>query len=144
MFGNLHQLMLPSFEQKGVELETVLREPELVLEADASLLEQMLINLLVNALEAVKDRPQPKVVLAAESMGNRKVLLRVADNGVGIPADVRDQIFIPFFSTRKNGSGIGLSLCKQIVLLHKGTIQVQSVEGRGTAFLITLDGASGA
>jgi two-component system nitrogen regulation sensor histidine kinase NtrY len=144
MFGNLHQLMLPSFEQKGVELETVLREPELVLEADASLLEQMLINLLVNALEAVKDRPQPKVVLAAESIGNRKVLLRVADNGVGIPADVRDQIFIPFFSTRKNGSGIGLSLCKQIVLLHKGTIQVQSVEGRGTAFLISLDGASGA
>ncbi|RYY99409.1 MAG: HAMP domain-containing histidine kinase [Chitinophagaceae bacterium] len=139
LFGNLHGLMQPTFEQKGIELEIILRDPGLALEADASLLEQVLINLVVNAIEAVKERPEPRIVLSAEPAGNGKVLLRIADNGPGIPEEILDKIFVPFFSTRKTGSGIGLSLCKQIVLLHKGTIQVQSVAGKGTAFLITLD-----
>ncbi|MEO6541697.1 MAG: ATP-binding protein, partial [Ferruginibacter sp.] len=56
------------------------------------------------------------------------------DNGIGISADLMEKIFIPFFSTRKTGSGIGLSLCKQIMMLHKGNIKVQSVDGEGTAF----------
>jgi signal transduction histidine kinase len=60
----------------------------------------------------------------------------VADNGPGIPDELLDKIFIPFFSTKKNGSGIGLSLCKQIMMLHRGTIQVQSVPEEGTAFLL--------
>ncbi|HYK45957.1 MAG TPA: HAMP domain-containing sensor histidine kinase, partial [Parafilimonas sp.] len=59
-----------------------------------------------------------------------------ADNGPGIEDDVLDKIFIPFFSTKKNGSGIGLSLCKQIMMLHKGNIQVQSVKNEGTAFIL--------
>ncbi|GAA4325285.1 HAMP domain-containing sensor histidine kinase [Flaviaesturariibacter amylovorans] len=139
LFGNLHGLMQPTFEQKGIELEIILRDPELALEADASLLEQVLINLLVNAIEAVKERPAPRIVLSAEPTANGRVQLRLADNGPGIPEEILDKIFVPFFSTRKTGSGIGLSLCKQIVLLHKGTIQVQSVPGTGTAFLITLD-----
>jgi two-component system, NtrC family, nitrogen regulation sensor histidine kinase NtrY len=143
LFANLFQLMQPTCEQKGIDLEIVLREPDLALEGDASLLEQVLINLLVNAIEAVKERSEPRIVLSAEGQDNRKVLLKVADNGAGIPEEMLDQIFIPFFSTRKNGSGIGLSLCKQIILLHRGLIQVQSVPEKGTAFLITLNGAPG-
>jgi signal transduction histidine kinase len=65
-------------------------------------------------------------------------VIKVADNGMGMPPEVMENIFIPFFSTKKNGSGIGLSLCKQILLLHKGNIQVQSVEGVGTAFYLHL------
>jgi signal transduction histidine kinase len=60
----------------------------------------------------------------------------VADNGIGISPDLMEKIFIPFFSTRKTGSGIGLSLCKQIMMLHKGNIKMQSVEGQGSAFLL--------
>ncbi|HWN89038.1 MAG TPA: ATP-binding protein, partial [Chitinophagaceae bacterium] len=67
---------------------------------------------------------------------NRKTIIRVADNGSGMPAEILEKIFIPFFSTKKSGSGIGLSLCKQIMMLHKGNIQVQSVDGEGTAFLL--------
>jgi two-component system nitrogen regulation sensor histidine kinase NtrY len=63
-------------------------------------------------------------------------VIKVADNGMGMSPEVMENIFIPFFSTKKNGSGIGLSLCKQILLLHKGNIQVQSVEGVGTAFYL--------
>ncbi len=76
-------------------------------------------------------------MLSATNVHNR-VSIRVADNGTGIPPELLDKIFIPFFSTRKNGSGIGLSLCKQIIMLHKGNIQVQSIEGQGTAFMINF------
>ena len=138
LFGNLHQLMQPSFEQKNIELEIILREPELTLDADPNLLEQVLINLIVNAMEAVKEQPYPKIVLSAESLSLKKMVLKVADNGTGMPEELLDKIFIPFFSTKKTGSGIGLSLCKQIMMLHKGNIQVQSAEGRGTAFSLNF------
>lgn len=62
--------------------------------------------------------------------------MKVIDNGSGMNEDVMSNIFIPFFSTKKNGSGIGLSLCKQIMMLHKGNITVQSLEGKGTAFTL--------
>lgn len=136
LFANLHQLMQPTFEQKGTDLEIILRVPELQMQADASLLEQVFINLMVNALEAVKDKPEAKVVLSADQTLDKRIVLKVADNGQGMTPDVMEKIFIPFFSTKKNGSGIGLSLCKQIVMLHKGSIQVQSVEGQGTAFVM--------
>lgn len=134
LFANLHQLMQPTFEQKGTELEIILKNPELQMQADLSLMEQVFINLIVNALEAVKEKEQPRIILSADQTLDRKIILKVADNGQGMPEEVMDKIFIPFFSTKKNGSGIGLSLCKQIVMLHKGTIQVQSREGQGTVF----------
>jgi two-component system nitrogen regulation sensor histidine kinase NtrY len=136
LFGNLHQLMLPTFEQKNIELEIILRDPEVFFEADPNLIEQVLINLIVNAIEAVKEQPNPRIILSADSLNMKKVILKVADNGTGMPEELMDKIFIPFFSTKKSGSGIGLSLCKQIVMLHKGTLQVQSVQGHGTVFLM--------
>ncbi|MDP4262384.1 MAG: HAMP domain-containing sensor histidine kinase [Bacteroidota bacterium] len=136
IFESLLQLMQPTLEQKNIELETILKDTDLVIEADTSLLEQMLINLVVNAIEAVKEKPNPRIVLTGYIANNRKTVIKVADNGNGISAEILDKIFIPFFSTKKNGSGIGLSLCKQIMMLHKGNIQVQSIEGEGTAFLL--------
>src|SRR4051812_1970303 len=133
-FANLHQLMQPTFEQKNIELEIILRDTDIAVEADQSLIEQVLINLIVNAIEAVKDQSSPKIILSADATSLKKVIIKVADNGIGMPEELMDKIFVPFFSTKKNGSGIGLSLCKQIVMLHKGTIQVQSVEGKGTVF----------
>jgi nitrogen fixation/metabolism regulation signal transduction histidine kinase len=136
LFANLHQLMQPTFEQKKVELEIILRNPDIQMLADVNLLEQVFINLIVNALEAVKEKESPKIILSADQSLDKKIILKVGDNGQGMPEEVMDKIFIPFFSTKKNGSGIGLSLCKQIVMLHKGTIQVQSVEAQGTVFVM--------
>ena len=138
LFENLHQLMQPTLHQKNIELEIILKDPDLSMEVDPSLIEQVLINLVVNAMEAVKEREHPRIVLSAAQSANNKIGIKVMDNGIGIAPELLDKIFIPFFSTRKNGSGIGLSLCKQIVMLHKGTIQVQSVEGGGTAFLLNI------
>ncbi len=134
LFEILHQLMEPTLVQKNIEMDIVLKDTDLILHADTSLIEQVLINLVVNAIEAVKDVANPTIVLSATSTLNKKILIKVIDNGFGMTEEVMDKIFIPFFSTKKNGSGIGLSLCKQIMMLHKGNIHVESREGEGTAF----------
>jgi signal transduction histidine kinase len=140
LFENLNNLMAPTLEKKHIELDIVLRDPTLAIEADLNLIEQVLINLVVNAIEAVKDKEDPRITLSAEILPNNRTIVKVADNGLGMPTELLDKIFIPFFSTRKTGSGIGLSLCKQIMLLHKGNIQVQSAEGLGSAFLLQFAG----
>jgi signal transduction histidine kinase len=137
LFENLNSLMTPTLEKKNIELEIILRDPMLTIDADINLIEQVLINLLVNAIEAVKDKEEPRITLSAENTG-AKTVVKVSDNGSGMPPEIVEKIFIPFFSTRKTGSGIGLSLCKQIMLLHKGNIQVQSSEGLGSSFLMTF------
>lgn len=136
LFENLHHLMQPTLALKNIDIEIILKDPELLLEADTNLVEQILINLVVNAIEAVKEKNDPRIVLSAYIANNKKTIIKVADNGTGMTEEVLDKIFIPFFSTKKHGSGIGLSLCKQIMMLHRGTIQVQSTEGEGTAFLL--------
>ncbi|AHM62849.1 integral membrane sensor signal transduction histidine kinase [Flammeovirgaceae bacterium 311] len=136
LFANLKRLMQPTLSQKNISLEIILKDQDISVQADPNLLDQVLINLLVNAIEATKNRPDARVVLSAYQVNDKQVEIKVADNGSGMSKEVLDKIFIPFFSTKKQGSGIGLSLCKQIIMLHRGTIQVQSVEGVGTAFLL--------
>ncbi len=136
LFENLFQLMQPTLDQKQIEMEIVLKDTDIVLEADVNLVEQVLINLVVNGVEAVKDRNDARIVLSAWYTSNNRVAIKVADNGAGMPPEVQEKIFIPFFSTKKNGSGIGLSLSKQIMMVHKGNIQVQSIPGSGTAFTL--------
>jgi signal transduction histidine kinase len=138
LFENLSSLMQPTLEKKHIGLDIILRDLSLGVEVDTNLIEQVLINLLINAIEAVKDRENPCITLSAEMQANHKIVIKVSDNGAGMPPELLDKIFIPFFSTRKTGSGIGLSLCKQIMLLHKGNIQVQSIEGTGSAFLLSF------
>jgi nitrogen fixation/metabolism regulation signal transduction histidine kinase len=138
LFGNLYQLMGPNLKQKNIEMEIIIKETDLQLELDVNLIEQVLINLLVNAMEAVKESEHPKISLSASTMSNNKIAIKITDNGMGISPELIDKIFVPFFTTRKNGSGIGLSLCKQIMLLHHGNIKVSSVVGRGSEFVMTF------
>lgn len=135
LFENLHSLMQPTLLQKNIELDIILKDPNLIFKADTALIEQVLINLLVNAIDAVKNTPKPLITLYAEFI-NDKTIIKINDNGIGIDEEVLDKIFIPFFSTRKNGSGIGLTLCKQIMMLHGGNIQVLSKPGEGTSFIL--------
>ena len=137
LFENIYLLLEPTLEKKQIELDIILKQPGITIDADMSLMEQVIINLLLNAIEAVKETPEPVITFTAEKSGTRTEI-RIADNGLGMPEDIQDKIFVPFFSTRKNGSGIGLSICRQIVLLHKGNIQVRSKEGEGSVFIITV------
>jgi len=136
LFENIHRLMQPTLLQKNIEAIIILKEPLLSVEIDAGLIEQVLINLILNAIDAVKSNPDPKIILSAYTDNDNKIIIKIADNGTGMDEEVLDKIFVPFFSTKKNGNGIGLSLCKQIMLVHKGSITVQSIENEGTAFYL--------
>lgn len=136
LFESLNYLMGPTIEKKGIELEIILNDPDIYIQADSSLIEQVLINLVLNAIDAVKEQTLPRIALSAFMNETKRIVIKVADNGPGIDDEVRDKIFIPFFSTKKNGSGIGLSLCKQIMVLHKGSIQALSRKNEGTAFIL--------
>ena len=138
LYENLYRLMSPSLEQKGIEMELIITDPSPALHVDRQLLEQVLINLITNAADAVREKANAKIILHASNSPNGKTVLKVIDNGRGIPDEILDKIFIPFFSTKKKGSGIGLSLGRQIIQQHKGSLHVQTEEGKGSIFSITI------
>jgi signal transduction histidine kinase len=138
LFEHVQQLMQPSIDKKEIDFEVILKDPLLTVSVDSGLIEQVLINLLLNAMDAVKEVAHPKITLNG-MLQNQKLIITVRDNGSGIPEEVLDKIFIPFFSTKKTGNGIGLSLCKQVMMLHRGYITVKSVENEGSIFSLTFD-----
>ena len=95
-----------------------------------------LINLLINAIQAVGKKADARINLNAFLNNQGRVIIEVEDNGPGIPDEVKEKIFIPFFTTKKDGSGIGLSLSRQIMRLHRGTINVNSIPGKKTVFTL--------
>ncbi|MCC3160013.1 HAMP domain-containing histidine kinase [Hymenobacter sp. 15J16-1T3B] len=138
LLETVHHLLLPKLQERGIALDLVLPDPQLRLQADRVLLEQVLINLVLNAVDALAGRPAPRITLTATAADAGRAVLSVADNGAGMDEETQEQVFVPFFTTKKNGSGIGLSLCKQIMLLHKGGIQLRSTPGVGSVFTLTL------
>ncbi len=106
---------------------------------DRTQIEQVLINLIKNAIEACAERENPHIQIEVSVSGKGDISIAVSDNGPGILPDVLDKIFIPFFSTKEKGSGIGLSLCKQIMHLHDGNIAVESSPEQGTRFTINFN-----
>ena len=133
VFSRVEQLLRPQFAESGIELHTEVDPPGLELTADPGQVEQVLINLLSNAREATEGGAGGRVDLSAH-LARGKVVVEVADNGPGIVEEALGKLFIPFFTTRQNGSGIGLSLCRQIMRLHRGSISVRSQPGVRTVF----------
>ena len=110
----------------------------LIIKADRIQIEQVLINLIKNASEALVSTKPPVITVSAGLDNNQRPLISVSDNGVGILPEVQERIFIPFFTTKKNGSGIGLSICKQIIHAHGGNLLVTSTLDEGSCFTIKL------
>jgi two-component system nitrogen regulation sensor histidine kinase NtrY len=134
LFQDACTLLEKQLAEKHIQAVVTVRPAALAVEADRQLLEQVLINLLLNAIRAVAAAPQPRIQLLAYLDEREQVVLEVVDNGTGISADILESIFIPFFTTDPGGSGIGLSLAQQIMQLHHGSIHVHSVEGAGSRF----------
>ena len=135
LFENIYQLLEPTLLQKNIDLDIILKDTRLILRADINLVEQALINLLLNAMEAVKEVNEPYISIAGISRDGYTII-KVQDNGVGMPLDIQEQIFTPFFTTKKTGTGVGLTLSKQIMLLHKGNLLLESEEGVGSTFIL--------
>lgn len=111
-------------------------ETDRTLQIDRAQIEQVLINLLKNAKEACGKKASPRIEVKMQPVFSWQCLITVSDNGDGILPEVQDKIFVPFFTTKPSGSGIGLSLCKQIMNRHGGNITVQSAVGKGSCFTL--------
>jgi nitrogen fixation/metabolism regulation signal transduction histidine kinase len=137
LFTRVNQLLSTDMEKHGVALIIHKPEEKITLLADFELIEQVLINLIKNAREAYEnDNKKEKVILVSAEIIDKQTMISVSDFGLGIDKEMLDQIFIPFFTTKKEGSGIGLPLSRQIMRLHKGTLEVKSVPGEGATFVM--------
>jgi two-component system nitrogen regulation sensor histidine kinase NtrY len=136
LFGRVQQLFAEQFHEKGIAFSTSVILDNLEVTADPDLIEQVLINLVLNSIGALSNSTAPQIRLESEIDKSGGVLIHVIDNGPGIPEELYDKIFVPFFTTRKEGSGIGLSLSKQIMRLHKGGITVHSIPDKETVFTL--------
>ncbi|MDB5417507.1 MAG: hypothetical protein JWP50_926 [Phenylobacterium sp.] len=135
--ASLDRLMAPMMTEAGVDYASSVTPKALTLEADPELLEQALINLLKNALEAVRGRPGAAVRLGVRLEDGQAALI-VEDNGPGLPIGDPEAVFVPFFTTKPGGSGVGLTLARQIALTHGGRLEHQARDGGGTVFRLVL------
>lgn len=126
-------------EWPDVALDITLRPGEITIDADPDLLAQAMINLLRNAAEAAsRHTDAPKVAMSFEKMGSGELAIAIRDNGPGVPEDIRRDIFLPFFTTRAEGTGVGLNLVRQIVFAHGGTIEIRESPLGGARFEMVL------
>jgi nitrogen fixation/metabolism regulation signal transduction histidine kinase len=133
------QILYDSLEKnQKVELFVDVSNPDLELFADQNLISQVLINLLKNALEANENNAEPRITIAANTDIDNRPELCVIDNGPGISEEKLDEIFVPFFTTKEKGSGIGLSISKQIMKVHGGNLKVRSVPDKETVFCLSF------
>jgi len=135
-FTRVETLMKSRLSDCGIRLLRIVEPETLELTADPNLLEQVMINLVLNAIHAVTDRKEPCIRLSASLSPENTIIITVEDNGVGITEEALEKIFIPFFTTNKQGSGIGLSLSRQILRKHNATISAHSVPDESTVFTL--------
>lgn len=133
-------LMSADAQADGIGLEAQCSDAGASIHVDAGQVEQVLINLVRNAIEALSGIADPKIVLRVVVNAQSEVLLQVIDNGAGIAAEHLDSVFVPFFTTKRNGSGVGLSVSRQLVQMNSGWIALRSLPGEGTTFTLKFPG----
>jgi two-component system nitrogen regulation sensor histidine kinase NtrY len=136
MFERVSRLLSEEISKRNIKLNCTVKPDKLEITADADQIEQVLINLVLNSLYALEGKENPEINLIGFIDRGGHGIIQVADNGPGIPGDIIEKIFIPFYTTRKGGSGIGLSLSQQIMRAHRGNIRVNSSPGEGTIFTL--------
>jgi signal transduction histidine kinase len=136
LFDRITVLYKAKFKESAIKLETQIIPSDLSIKADLELIEQVLINLIQNAMDAMQEISNPKLVIKAGKNEAGQVQISIIDNGKGISNDILEQIFLPFYSTKTNKSGIGLSLSQQIMMQHHGRLEVSSESGKGSTFIM--------
>lgn len=138
LFNRLEILYDSQVKKDKFELSFSVKEADLEIFADQNLISQVLINLIGNAHDSIENIPEGKILINAGTDHELHPEICVIDNGPGIPEENLDEIFIPFFTTRQNGSGIGLSVSRQIMKMHGGNLKVRSVPGKETIFCLSF------
>jgi nitrogen fixation/metabolism regulation signal transduction histidine kinase len=140
-FRGIDRLLAPTFRDRCVAYRSSVSPADLACVADPQLLEQAVINLLRNAADAVAGAREPRIEVTCE-LSDGRMVMAIADNGAGVPEARREQIFVPFFTTKAGGSGIGLNLARHVVLGHGGQLDVRANAPRGAVFTVTLPAAA--
>lgn len=138
ILSNVGNLMKEELKERGITLIDKVEPENISFTADGQLIEQVLINLLKNAVQALKEIENAEIKLMSFYNKRGRVTIQVIDNGPGILPEVLEKIFIPFFTTKPSGSGIGLALSRQILKLHNGSITAQSTPDKETVFTLTF------
>jgi signal transduction histidine kinase len=131
VFARLQRLLAIELAARNIELTAQVVPETLEVSADIELLDQALINLLRNAMEALRDGQPGKIALSASLEAGGHVVIAVADNGPGITPDQREKIFVPFYTTKRQGSGVGLTLVRQIATVHGASVNITQTPGGG-------------
>lgn len=142
LLHSVHTLMLPTMQQKGIKFTLQTNQPDVTSLIDKDLIEQVVINLVTNAMFALKEHKDPEINLFSGCDNEKHPYLTVVDNGCGISPEIRNKIFIPFFTTKKNGNGIGLCISREIIKAHRAKLHIQSKENIGSAFTILFQSSS--
>jgi signal transduction histidine kinase len=124
--------MRGDLDQRAIEFTQAISDQVVELTGDSELIEQAIINLVKNAIDAVGDVQSPEIRISAQVDSSGRPTIAVADNGHGMDAEVRESIFVPFFTTKRDGTGVGLSVVQQIMRSHQGSVEVASTPGKGT------------
>ena len=127
-----------NYPELDIKISMSVDPDDLIVCADEDLFTRVVFNLVKNSVEALEETEEPVIELTAETNSTGNVIMRVIDNGPGMNEELLERIFIPFFTTREEGNGIGLSLARQIINMHKGSITVKSAPGTGTTMLIRM------
>lgn len=135
LLDHVSSLMKKEMDKQNITFEVYSEGPELDIYADKDMILQVIINLITNAGDALEKKKNKKIRMTGFRLGE-KTFIQVSDNGPGIDKESIDKVFIPFYTTRKKGSGIGLSLARQIMRLHKGSIYFTTEEAKGTTFTL--------
>ncbi|MCK9211491.1 MAG: ATP-binding protein [Ignavibacteriaceae bacterium] len=138
LFYRVRLLTGQLISSSNIQLSVSVKPENLEIIADPDLIEHVLINLVNNAVHALRETESGIIQLTAEINERGRAVLKVIDNGCGISEDVLDKVFVPFFTTKQEGSGIGLSISQSIIRAHGGSIWVQSKPNKGTVFTLRL------
>lgn len=138
VFSRVGQLASQNWPDKKLELEVNIEPKTISLHADPDMLEQLLINLLLNAEQALADTKNGLVQLSAYINKRGHTVIEVADNGPGISAEIKDKVFVPFYTTKREGSGVGLALTRQIMIAHGGTVKLNDAKIGGAQLSLTF------
>ncbi len=138
LFSQVTTLATQHWQEKGITLTITVNPSELDVNIDKDMTEQLLINLLQNAEQAISVVENPKVTMSAYLNRRGHVVIDIADNGNGVTEEIAKKIFVPFFTTKREGSGVGLALTRQVMIAHGGTVKLETSGSGGALFRLTF------
>lgn len=124
-------------EQEGIDIEVSFEDDNLIINIDERYIKQALINIIQNSIDALKNCNKKKIAINVKS-NNKDVIISISDNGIGVNEELKNKIFEPYYTTKSNGTGLGLTNVERIITAHNGTVNIESEKGKGFSFIISI------